>query len=126
MSTKSIFALRSGQGVGLPLVTEQNPWRRLSSRPIYTNPWIHVREDQVIRPDGNPGIYGVVELQTWAIGVVPLTDDAQLATGEDFDLRRAEEHAPRITQNHLRPKHTHCLAGYCRRLAAKQCVAPGE
>jgi 8-oxo-dGTP pyrophosphatase MutT (NUDIX family) len=56
-------------------VTEQNPWRRLSSRSIYTNPWIHVREDQVIRPDGNPGIYGVVELQNWAIGIVPLTDD---------------------------------------------------
>jgi 8-oxo-dGTP pyrophosphatase MutT (NUDIX family) len=59
----------------LDLVTEENPWTRLSSRPIYTNPWIHVREDQVIRPDGNPGIYGVVELQNWAIGVVPLTDD---------------------------------------------------
>jgi 8-oxo-dGTP pyrophosphatase MutT (NUDIX family) len=26
----------------------------------------------VIRPDGNPGIYGVVEFQHWAIGVVPL------------------------------------------------------
>jgi 8-oxo-dGTP pyrophosphatase MutT (NUDIX family) len=54
---------------------ERNPWRRLSSRPIYENPWIRVREDQVIRPDGNPGIYGVVELQNWAIGVVALADD---------------------------------------------------
>src|SRR5690349_16648205 len=52
-----------------------NPWRRLSTRPIYENPWIKVREDQVIRPDGNPGIYGVVEFQSWAIGVVPLTED---------------------------------------------------
>ena len=50
---------------------ERNPWRRLSSRPIYGNPWIKVREDQVIRPDGNPGIYGVVEFQNRAIGVVP-------------------------------------------------------
>jgi 8-oxo-dGTP pyrophosphatase MutT (NUDIX family) len=52
-----------------------NPWKRLSSRPIYENPWIAVREDQVIRPDGNPGIYGVVQFQHWAIGVVPLTAD---------------------------------------------------
>jgi 8-oxo-dGTP pyrophosphatase MutT (NUDIX family) len=52
-----------------------NPWRRLSSRPIYANPWIKVREDQLIRPDGNPGIYGVVEFQNWAIGVVPLADN---------------------------------------------------
>jgi 8-oxo-dGTP pyrophosphatase MutT (NUDIX family) len=54
---------------------ERNPWRRLSSRPIYENHWIKVREDQVIRPDGNPGIYGVVEFQHWAIGVVPLADN---------------------------------------------------
>jgi len=56
-------------------VSERNPWRRLSTRPIYENPWIKVREDQVIRPDGNPGIYGVVEFQHWAIGVVPLADN---------------------------------------------------
>jgi 8-oxo-dGTP pyrophosphatase MutT (NUDIX family) len=53
----------------------RNPWRRLASRPIYQNPWIKVREDQVTRPDGNPGIYGVVEFQSWAIGVVPLADN---------------------------------------------------
>ena len=54
---------------------ELGPWRRLSTRPIYENPWIEVREDQVIRPDGNPGIYGVVEFQNWAIGVVPLAEN---------------------------------------------------
>ena len=53
----------------------RGPWRRLSTRPIYGNPWIEVREDQVIRPDGNPGIYGVVEFQNWAIGVVPLAEN---------------------------------------------------
>ena len=58
---------------------QRGPWRRLSTRPIYSNPWIEVREDQVIRPDGNPGIYGVVEFQTWAIGVVPLA-----ANGDTF------------------------------------------
>jgi 8-oxo-dGTP pyrophosphatase MutT (NUDIX family) len=53
----------------------RGPWRTLSTRPIYQNPWIAVREDRVLRPDGNSGIYGVVEFQHWAIGVVPLTDD---------------------------------------------------
>ena len=41
---------------------ESNPWKTLSSRVVYTNPWITVREDQVIRPDGAPGVatnYGV-------------------------------------------------------------------
>lgn len=52
-----------------------NPWRRLSSRPIYENPWIAVREDQVIRPDGKPGIYGVVHTQTRAVAIVPLAEN---------------------------------------------------
>jgi len=46
------------------------PWTRLSTRDIYRNPWIHLREDAVLRPDGNPGIYGVVEFSHTAIGVV--------------------------------------------------------
>ncbi|MFN8521730.1 MAG: NUDIX hydrolase [Chloroflexota bacterium] len=32
-----------------------------------------MREDAVIRPDGSPGIYGVVDMKGWAIAAVPLT-----------------------------------------------------
>lgn len=53
----------------------ENPWQRLSSREIYENSWIKVREDQVIRPDGMPGIYGLVQFKNHAIGVVPVTDE---------------------------------------------------
>ncbi len=52
-----------------------NPWRTRGSREIYVNPWIRVREDHVIRADGRDGIYGVVEFQNYALGVVPVTDD---------------------------------------------------
>ena len=54
-------------------MSSQNPWKTLSSRRIYENPWIRVREDQVLRPDGSPGIYGVVETKI-ATGVVALTE----------------------------------------------------
>ena len=54
---------------------ETNPWRTNSTRAIYDNEWISVREDDVIRPDGKPGIYGVVSPKNRAIGVVPLHDD---------------------------------------------------
>jgi ADP-ribose pyrophosphatase YjhB (NUDIX family) len=46
-----------------------NPWRTLSTRLIYENPWIRVREDQVIAPSGVHGIYGVVEAGN-AVGIV--------------------------------------------------------
>lgn len=51
----------------------QNPWKTISSKSIYRNPWFHVREDQVIRPDGQPGIYGVVEFAP-SVGVVALNE----------------------------------------------------
>lgn len=53
-----------------------NPWKRISSREIYQNPWIRVREDQVITPSGTKGIYGVIETHP-AIAVVPLTHDLE-------------------------------------------------
>lgn len=49
-----------------------NPWTTLSSREVYSNPWIRVREDQVINPSGGPGIYGVVEYKNRAVGVIPI------------------------------------------------------
>jgi 8-oxo-dGTP pyrophosphatase MutT (NUDIX family) len=55
-----------------------NPWQTLAQRPIYENPWIALREDQVIRPDGSPGIYGVVHFKHLAIGVLPVEDDGRI------------------------------------------------
>jgi len=54
---------------------EGNPWQRVSRRVAYDNPWISVLHDDVVRPDGLPGIYGVVHFKHLAIGVVPM--DAQ-------------------------------------------------
>jgi len=58
-------------------MSQQNPWRTKSSRVIYKNPWITVREDQVVRPDGNDGIYSVVETRI-ATGVVALTEKEEI------------------------------------------------
>jgi len=51
---------------------QHNPWQTTSSEPKYQNPWIRVREDQVINPKGGPGIYGVVSMRNKAIGIVPV------------------------------------------------------
>ena len=49
------------------------PWRRLTTRPVYENRWIRVREDQVELPDGKTTIYGVVEC-AGCVGVLPFLD----------------------------------------------------
>lgn len=56
----------------------QNPWRTLSSRTIYRNPWLALREDRVIRPDGAEGIYSVVEMRP-SCGIVAINEDNQIA-----------------------------------------------
>ena len=50
-------------------------WPVKQTRIAYENPWIRVREDSVVRPDGTEGIYGVVE--TGGAAFVVAVDDAQ-------------------------------------------------
>lgn len=57
------------------LKDEGNPWTKKSDRVVYDNPWIHVREHQVIDPSGNDTIYGVVSAKMLAVGIVPLDED---------------------------------------------------
>jgi 8-oxo-dGTP pyrophosphatase MutT (NUDIX family) len=49
-----------------------NPWKTLSKKSIYENPWITVEEHQVTNPRGGNGIYGVVHFKNKAIGIVPV------------------------------------------------------
>jgi len=59
------------------------PWRRRSRSVGYENPWITVWHDEVERPDGSPGIYGVVHFANLAAGVVVLDDaDRVLLVGQ--------------------------------------------
>lgn len=58
-------------------MSEHNPWQTNGTRVVYTNPWITVREDSVIRPDGNHGIYGVVDTRI-ATGVIALTESREV------------------------------------------------
>ena len=62
----------------MPNRAELNPWTTLTRRLVYENHWIAVREDEVVRPDGSPGIYGVVHYKHRAIGVLPVADDGEI------------------------------------------------
>lgn len=54
----------------------------MSSTEIYTNPWLSVREDAIVRADGSPGIYSVVDKPTGVI-VIPRASE-QLYLVEQF------------------------------------------
>ncbi|GAA1217315.1 NUDIX domain-containing protein [Prauserella alba] len=46
---------------------------QLSSRQVYTNNWMTVREDSIRREDGSAGLYGVVDKPDYAL-VIPYED----------------------------------------------------
>ncbi len=54
-----------------------------SSREVYRNAWMSVREDDVVLPDGQPGVYGVVDKPDFAL-VVPREDDGSLWLVEQY------------------------------------------
>jgi 8-oxo-dGDP phosphatase len=44
-----------------------DPISCVASREVYRNNWMTVREDDIRRPDGSTGIYGVVDKPTYAL-----------------------------------------------------------
>ena len=54
------------------------PWRRRSRTTPYANAWIEVFHDEVDRPDGGPGVYGVVHFRSLAVGVVAVDGDGRI------------------------------------------------
>jgi 8-oxo-dGTP pyrophosphatase MutT (NUDIX family) len=53
-------------------------WVRRSRRIAYDNDWIEVDHDEVTRPDGEPGIYGVVHFKHRAVGVVAVDEGGRI------------------------------------------------
>ena len=68
----------TGQPVPCDDAAMDGRFARNSRRVAYENPWITVWHDEVTRPDGNPGIYGVVHFANLAVGVVAIDDDDRI------------------------------------------------
>jgi 8-oxo-dGTP pyrophosphatase MutT (NUDIX family) len=54
-----------------------NPWKVTSSNIVYENPWMRIREDQVITPTGKEGIYGLMESND-SVMIVVLNNDNEI------------------------------------------------
>jgi 8-oxo-dGTP pyrophosphatase MutT (NUDIX family) len=51
-----------------------NQIHQVASREVYRNNWLTLREDDIRRPDGSPGIYAVIDKPTYAL-VIPRDGD---------------------------------------------------
>lgn len=55
----------------------EKAWKKLQSKTVYTCPWLSVREDRVLRPDGEEGTYTVVERRP-SVFIVPIDENDQV------------------------------------------------
>src|SRR2546427_518585 len=61
------------------------PWKTVSTKPIYQNRWLSLREDLVELPNGRTTIYGVVSCGE-CVGVLPFREVLELVlSGEIVD-----------------------------------------
>ncbi len=58
--------------------TDDRRFTRKARQVAYENPWITVWHDEVTRPDGTPGIYGLVHFANLAAGVVAIDDQDRI------------------------------------------------
>lgn len=56
----------------------------LSSERKYANPWVELVHHEVLNPNGNPGIYGEIQFQNKAIGIVAVNDNEEILMVKQF------------------------------------------
>lgn len=82
-----------------------NPWKTLSSKPIYENPWMSLREDLAEMPDGRTTIYGVVTFGD-CVGVVPFMDEDHVMLVRQYRYVQGENHRWEIPTGGVHPGET--------------------
>lgn len=63
--------------------TKKGPWTVVGTKSIYKNPWMDVREDKVIRPDGKDGIYGIVRIKP-GVTILPMDNEGNVFLVEQY------------------------------------------
>lgn len=70
-------------------MTERGPFKVKSSKQVYKNPWIEVREDAVVRPDGNNGIFGILSVFP-GVSVLPMDREGNVYLTEEYHYGAGE------------------------------------
>ncbi|MBY0521893.1 MAG: NUDIX hydrolase [Gemmataceae bacterium] len=64
-------------------MTPHGPWKIVASQEVYRDPWIQLRKDDVIRPDGHAGTFSVVHLKA-GVTVLAMDDAGNVFLTEEF------------------------------------------
>lgn len=62
-----------------PTESQTNPWHSLAVDVAFENPYLRVDDHVVVKPNGEPGKYGVVHVKRIGVGVLPLHEDGSVS-----------------------------------------------
>ncbi|HEY9893040.1 MAG TPA: NUDIX hydrolase [Candidatus Sericytochromatia bacterium] len=72
------------------MAQKHGPWTIQETRHKYQNSFINVREDQVLQPDGQPGIYGTVTMKP-GVAILPIDSDRVVHLSRQFRYALGKE-----------------------------------
>lgn len=78
------------------------PWKTLTSREIYRNKWMRLREDIAEMPNENTTIYGVCEFGD-CVGVLPFVDDEHVIMVRQYRYVQKENSRWEMPSGGVRP-----------------------
>lgn len=81
------------------------PWKTLSTRVVYKNKWMRLREDVAELPNGRTTIYGVCEFGE-CVGVLPFIDDQHVVMVRQYRYVHQENHRWEMPTGGIRPGET--------------------
>jgi len=61
----------------------RGPWTVIETTQVYQDPWLSVRKDDVIRPDGKPGTHSVVTIKP-GVSVLAMDQDGDVYLTSEF------------------------------------------
>lgn len=100
------------------------PWKTVTSREIYQNKWMRLREDLAEMPTGKTTIYGVVECAD-CVGVLPFVDEDHVVMVRQFRYVYGEDHRWEMPTGGVKPGET-AESAACRELMEEAGYDAGE
>lgn len=65
-------------------MAQQSPWQLVSKTQVYSNPWIQVWHEEVIQPNGKPGIYGSVRVNKHGVRIIAVNNEGKLLMNREY------------------------------------------
>ena len=81
------------------------PWKTLSTREIYKNKWMRLREDIAEMPSGRTTVYGVCEFGQ-CVAVLPFLDDKNVVMIRQYRYTHQENHRWEMPSGGIHPGET--------------------